>query len=284
MPCETGGLALGGECKTTGTMGEDTTGRTLTEELCFMLFFGLNRGKRLFLMTGGLASGTCTCNKEEGDWWHRETRCTGQTQGMTLYLCTCARYANALSSLKAAEEIQTDVEGQVHETRCWRNMCKLPFGIFSFSSLLHGRNPASPFLWMALRGSTQQCRDRSWKQHTPLWASSLHVRTTVRSELNEIQSNSKRKKLCCDAEGNYQGSNPGWRLEWLVTPSEESPELRLWPLLSWKELSGRGEGTVGQNTRQRLRATRNELKGFNSSSLSPWSCASSCVCFVRKCN
>lgn len=57
----------GGERKATGTMGEDTTGSTLTEELCFMLFFGLNRGKRLFLMAGGRPSGTCTWNEEEGD-------------------------------------------------------------------------------------------------------------------------------------------------------------------------------------------------------------------------
>lgn len=210
MPCETGGLALGGECKTTGTMGEDTTGRTLTEELCFMLFFGLNRGKRLFLMRGGRPSGTCTCNKEEGDWWHRETRCTGQTQGMTLYFCTCARYANALSILKAAEEIQTDIEGQVHETQSWRNMCKLPFGIFSFSSLLRGRNPASPFLWMALRGSTQQCRDRSWK-HTHTHCSEHHLlmleplyevswmkfNPTAKGVTNKIQI----WALCCDEEG-----------------------------------------------------------------------------------
>lgn len=53
-------------------MGEDTTGRTLTEELCFMLFFGLNRGKRHFLMTGGLPSGTPICNIEAHDWWTHE--------------------------------------------------------------------------------------------------------------------------------------------------------------------------------------------------------------------
>lgn len=46
------------------TMGEDTTGRTLTEELCFMLFFGLNRGKRHFLMAGSLPSGTAICTHE----------------------------------------------------------------------------------------------------------------------------------------------------------------------------------------------------------------------------
>lgn len=145
MPCETGGLALGGECETTGTMGEDTTGRTLTEELCFMLFFGLNRGKRLFLMTGGLPSGTCTCNKEEGDWWHRETRCTGQTQGMTLYCCTCARYANALSIWKAAEEIQTDVEGQVHETQSWRNYVQVTIWDFFFFFFIARKKPCFSF-------------------------------------------------------------------------------------------------------------------------------------------
>lgn len=71
---QTGGMASGGggERKATGTMGEDITGSTLTEELCFMLFFGLNRGKRLFLMAGGRPSGTCTWNEEEGDWRHRE--------------------------------------------------------------------------------------------------------------------------------------------------------------------------------------------------------------------
>lgn len=69
---QTGGMASGGERKATGTMGEETTGSTLTEELCFMLFFGLNRGKRLFLMAGGRPSGTCTWNEEEGDWRHRE--------------------------------------------------------------------------------------------------------------------------------------------------------------------------------------------------------------------
>lgn len=166
MRCETGGLALGGggggERKTTGTMGEDTTGRTLTEELCFMLFFGLNRGKRLFLMTGGLPSGTCTCNKEEGDWWHRETRCTGQTQGATFIFLHVRSTRQRTERFKGSGgEIQTDVEGQVHEAQSRRNVCKLPFVIFSFSSLLHGRNPASPFLWMARRGSRRQCRDRS---------------------------------------------------------------------------------------------------------------------------
>lgn len=47
---------------------------------------------------------------------------------------------------------------------------------------------------------------------------------------------------------NHQGSNPGCRFEWFVSlvPSEDKPESRLWPLLSWKELSGRGEGTVQQ--------------------------------------
>ena len=50
---------------------------------------------------------------------------------------------------------------------------------------------------------------------------------------------------------NYQGSNPGWRLEWFdrPEPSEDRPGPRLWPLLSWKELSGRGEGTVQQTQR-----------------------------------
>ena len=43
----------------------------------------------------------------------------------------------------------------------------------------------------------------------------------------------------------HQGSNAGWRLEWFV-PSPDMPEPRLWPRLSWKELSGRGEGTVQQ--------------------------------------
>lgn len=87
-------------------MEEDITGRTLTEELCFMLFFGLNRGKRHFLMTGGLPSGTGICNKEEHDWWHRETWCTGQTGEMTSYFCKGANKANALNIWKAEEEIQ----------------------------------------------------------------------------------------------------------------------------------------------------------------------------------
>lgn len=54
----------------------------------------------------------------------------------------------------------------------------------------------------------------------------------------------------------YQGSNAGWRLEWFVkpVPSPDRPEPRLWPLLSWKELSGRGEGTV-QQTQQMLSFT-----------------------------
>lgn len=81
-------MGLGvGECKTACTMGEDTTGRTLTEELCFMLFFGLNRGKRHFLMTGGLPSGTCICNIEAHDWWHRETWCTRQQEETIIYVC-----------------------------------------------------------------------------------------------------------------------------------------------------------------------------------------------------
>lgn len=50
-------------------MKEDTTGRALTEDLCFMLFFGLNRGKRDFLVAGGLPSGTCICNTEDRDSW-----------------------------------------------------------------------------------------------------------------------------------------------------------------------------------------------------------------------
>lgn len=86
-----------GKCKTACTMGEDTTGRTLTEELCFMLFFGLNRGKRHFLMTGGLPSGTCICNKEAHDWWHRETWCTWQQKEMILYLCKGDNNAKALN-------------------------------------------------------------------------------------------------------------------------------------------------------------------------------------------
>lgn len=50
-------------------MEEDTIGRALTEDLCFMLFFGLNRGKRDFLVAGGLPSGTCICNTEDRDSW-----------------------------------------------------------------------------------------------------------------------------------------------------------------------------------------------------------------------
>lgn len=118
-------------------------------------------------------------------------------------------------------------------------------------------------------------------EHRMKWAEWNSIR-----QQKEWQIKLKSELSAAMRRGNYQGSNPGWRLEWLVTPSEESPELRLWPLLSWKELSGRGEGTVGQNTRQRLSVweTRNEQKGFNSFSLSPWSRVSSCVCFVRKCN
>lgn len=77
--------SVGGERKATGTMGEDTTGSTLTEALCFMLFFGLNRGKRLFLMAGGRPSGTCTWNEEEGDWRHRETHSNGTTHDLKSY-------------------------------------------------------------------------------------------------------------------------------------------------------------------------------------------------------
>lgn len=45
-------------------MGEATTGRTLTAELCFKLFLELKRGKRLFLMLGFLPSSMSVCGAE----------------------------------------------------------------------------------------------------------------------------------------------------------------------------------------------------------------------------
>jgi hypothetical protein len=42
-------------------MGEETTGSTITEELCFMLFFELQRGKIHFFMRGVLLSGSVIC-------------------------------------------------------------------------------------------------------------------------------------------------------------------------------------------------------------------------------
>lgn len=46
-------------------MGEATTGRTLTAELCFKLFLELKRGKRLFLMLGFLPSSMSVCGAED---------------------------------------------------------------------------------------------------------------------------------------------------------------------------------------------------------------------------
>lgn len=46
-------------------MGEATTGRTLTAELCFKLFLELKRGKRLFLMLGFLPSSMSVCGAQK---------------------------------------------------------------------------------------------------------------------------------------------------------------------------------------------------------------------------
>lgn len=86
----------------------------------------------------------------------------------------------------------------------------------------------------------------------------------------------------------YQGSNPGWRLEWFVkpVPSEDRPELRLWPLLSWKELSGRGEGTVQQTQQIHPFIVWCKIRIFCDWFISVYTCdfKASRVCFVRKYN
>lgn len=166
--------------ETACTMGEDTTGRTRTDELCFMLFFGLNRGKRHFLMTGGLPPGTSIWNKEAHDWWHRgHEHMTTTTRHDFTSLHRC-RIRQSITHLKSRGRVR-------RQTRCWcqrtyvfvervhrDRTCALriyltrnsPFEIFSFSSLLLWRNPASPFLWVAQRGSTpaylgQSCKSKN---------------------------------------------------------------------------------------------------------------------------
>lgn len=282
-------------------MGEDTTGRTLTEELCVMLFFGLNRGKRHFLMTGGLPSGTCICNIEAHDWWHRETWCTWQQEEMILYLCKGANKAKALNIWKAEEEIQydTDIKEHMHEIvhpdvvyilrSTWHASYHLRFFLFLlycseetlllfFFGWLRGVQHYS--IWASPENKTKGTEHdvptkNNFSAPNKTWQFLLkppcHV-TSVKFNLPEnclteqctmnkfvlLSSWSKlemiffgtQHKLCSVVVrgDNYQGSNAGWRLEWFVkpVPSPEWPEPRLWPLLSWKELSGRGEGTVQQ--------------------------------------
>lgn len=162
-------------------MGEDTTGRTLTEELCFMLFFGLNRGKRHFLMTGGLPSGTSICNIEAHDWWHRETWAHDKNKKKWFYISVKVLIWKSIKRLKSRRRARVCRQTAL-QTRCWHQRTyawnsafrhdlhpqnyltyNSPFEIFSFSSLLLWRNPASPFLWMAQIGSTLQYLGQSWK-------------------------------------------------------------------------------------------------------------------------
>lgn len=57
-------------------MGEATTGRTLTAELCFKLFLELKRGKRLFLMLGFLPSSMSVCGAENATTFNTNKKMT----------------------------------------------------------------------------------------------------------------------------------------------------------------------------------------------------------------
>lgn len=99
-------------------MGEDSTGRTLTEELCFMLFFGLNRGKRHFLMTGGLPSGTSICNTEAHDRWQRESWAHDSNKKTWFYITVKVLIRQSIKHLKSRRR-NTVCRQTALQTRCW---------------------------------------------------------------------------------------------------------------------------------------------------------------------
>lgn len=60
----------------------------------------------------------------------------------------------------------------------------------------------------------------------------------------------------------HQGSKAGWRLAWLLMGplSPVIPEPRFWLPLSWKELSGLGEGTVTETRKSKHRGNKGKMK------------------------